>query len=1014
MLLPQRLISVLKSGRIVLFLGAGANYHCKMTSGEGMPTGNKLSEMLSQKFQVRKASSLQETAELAEANSSRAALNTYIIELLTGATPSSSYRLISSFRWSAIFTTNYDLLVEDVYKASSRIQKLKVYYTSTQQMDDGPNEVPFYKLHGCISRADTTEGRLVITPDDYADYRRNRARLFNRLADLLYDRPFLYLGYGRQDSNFRDILADVYEEMKGQIPEGFALFPGKEPEDELVWRKKNITLIDTDVDEFLKEIDRLVPNREQSQEIKLDFPVLKQYEQISPSNFQELLTFFEIPVNKYGALSDPQSFFKGAEAGWIDLQSQVDAERDIYDEIMINLLEDALSVDLQSTAYTILAEAGSGKSTLLRRMAFDLTKDFNQTVFWYSGERRISFNIIENLFKETGNRVFVFVDRASKYLGNLGQLKRDCSAEKIPLTLILADRPNEWNYSGGGSFRYTKSWTLSRLSDLEIKRVIIKLEEFGCLGNLVDLHEQDRIDRFREYSDRQLLVALREATEGKKFDELIVEELESIHDQNAREAYTYICFMNAFGKGVRASTLARSLGKSIIDLAKLLGILGSLVNQKGEIYTARHAIIARIVYNSVSEHSRIDILDALISRLDLGYLSDSHTFRSLMTSEELIDSLGSIDTRRRLFASLRNVNPDEVYIDQHEARMEIRSVDDGGSLERAEKLIKHAIKRTNNSALSIRHTAGLLYKQRALQTTGFEKRANLTRAITEFVELSKRAPIDDYVWVSLIETRVLLSSVFDANEDRLLELSRAEADYQKALTNCGLTPHLLRAKGRIEAAMGHGDEARDFYKKAISGAAPPAELLSNYINWELRHKNIAAAREASSRSIELYKENATLLVLRAKSIILGMDWNLQDVVAYLLDAKRIATGYQKAEAFFWHAVALWEKERFDDALVEFNESKELSFTLGRSDIKQIRYISGMNNDSQKLYVGSIVERSPRSAWIICNPSGAKVFVNPKSIPERENSVSIKIGFNRMGPVALIENDVTEISADNVL
>ena len=88
MSIPSRLISALKAGKIVLFLGAGANYNCMMANGEAMPSGDKLSDMLSKRFSIRKANSLGETAELVEASYTRAELNAFIIETLTGAIPS--------------------------------------------------------------------------------------------------------------------------------------------------------------------------------------------------------------------------------------------------------------------------------------------------------------------------------------------------------------------------------------------------------------------------------------------------------------------------------------------------------------------------------------------------------------------------------------------------------------------------------------------------------------------------------------------------------------------------------------------------------------------------------------------------------------------------------------------------------------------------------------------------------------------------------------------------------------
>ena len=131
MLIPQRLISALRSGKIVLFLGAGANYNCKMASGEGMPTGERLSELLSSKFNVKKASNLSETAEFVEASTTRAVLNSYITELLIGAIPSESFEIVRTFKWTSIYTTNYDLLVENIYNKPNSVQNLKVYYTSS-------------------------------------------------------------------------------------------------------------------------------------------------------------------------------------------------------------------------------------------------------------------------------------------------------------------------------------------------------------------------------------------------------------------------------------------------------------------------------------------------------------------------------------------------------------------------------------------------------------------------------------------------------------------------------------------------------------------------------------------------------------------------------------------------------------------------------------------------------------------------------------------------------------------
>ena len=225
---------------------------------------------------------------------------------------------------------------------------------------------------------------------------------------------------------------------------------------------------------------------------------------------------------------------------------------------------------------------------------------------------------------------------------------------------------------------------------------------------------------------------------------------------------------------------------------------------------------------------------------------------------------------------------------------------------------------------------------------------------------------------------------------------------------------VLRSKGKLEAALGHGEEARDFFKKAISGVAPPASLFGNYIRWELRHKNIPAASEASLKAIGLYKNNPEIAVLRAKSLILGPEYSIADVAQLLVEVQRATTGYHQMEAYFWYGIAKWENSEFSEAMDQFHHCREIALSLARGDVKYIRYISGMNKDSPKLYNGSVVETGPRNAWIICNPSGIKVFINRKGLINLSSNITIKIGFNRLGPVAISDDESEEFTYDNVV
>jgi hypothetical protein len=101
-------------------------------------------------------------------------------------------------------------------------------------------------------------------------------------------------------------------------------------------------------------------------------------------------------------------------------------------------------------------------------------------------------------------------------------------------------------------------------------------------------------------------------------------------------------------------------------------------------------------------------------------------------------------------------------------------------------------------------------------------------------------------------------------------------------------------------------------------------------------------------------------------------------------------------------------------MIQFNICRDLTSTLDRVDVKHIRYISGMNNSSPKGYSGSIVDKGPRSAWLICNPGGVRVYLNPQKFDVTQGQLRVSIGFNRLGPTAITPKDSSEFSYDHLV
>ena len=111
------LLEKIKTGESILFLGAGATIGSKDSSGKTSPTGDALRDMISDKFLggLKKNSPLNRVADYAKNESSLFEVQIFIKEQFEDLEPASFHQIIPKFRWHAIFSTNYDQVIEKAY-----------------------------------------------------------------------------------------------------------------------------------------------------------------------------------------------------------------------------------------------------------------------------------------------------------------------------------------------------------------------------------------------------------------------------------------------------------------------------------------------------------------------------------------------------------------------------------------------------------------------------------------------------------------------------------------------------------------------------------------------------------------------------------------------------------------------------------------------------------------------------------------------------------------------------------
>jgi hypothetical protein len=206
--------------------------------------------------------------------------------------------------------------------------------------------------------------------------------------------------------------------------------------------------------------------------------------------------------------------------------------------------------------------AGSGKTVALKRAAWEAATALDQLVLWFEETGALRPDALAELVDLTGKRIFIAIDRAALHVAAIDRLLSVAKQKQLPITILAAERDNEWSAYGA---RISDRWHprvfgMSNLSHKEVEELVDLLEKHDSLGLLEPLNREERIAAFTERADRQLLVALHEATRGKPFEDIVYDEYEGVVPEEARRLYLDICTLNQFAVPVRAGTISRVSG----------------------------------------------------------------------------------------------------------------------------------------------------------------------------------------------------------------------------------------------------------------------------------------------------------------------------------------------------------------------------------------------------------------------------------------------------------------------
>jgi hypothetical protein len=1019
--IPPYLEEQVSSGKVVLILGAGASYRALDSNGKTAPSSNDLRDLLADRFLggKLKSRSLSQVAEYAIGESDISTVQDYIRSLFDPLQPTEAHKLLPTFRWWGLATTNYDRIIETAYaQAAKAAQQLIPVIENGDRIDlytRDSNTLLLLKLHGCITRTANPDCPLILTIDQYIDHRSGRSRLFDRLTDWGYEHVFVFIGHSLQDTDIRQILKDL---TKGTATRArfFCVVPDADPIEQRAFELQRITVLSATFEEFMKALDSRISCAFRGIILtppSSELPIAERFRDRTAVPSKNVVQFLTVDADYVNAIQviqtiAPGAFYRGFNPGFSAIEQQLDVPRRLADEILtdIFLIEEARR-DQCLELVLIRAHAGGGKTVLMRRLAWDAARDYQCLSLFMKLGGIINVAALQELVELCDCRVFLFVDDAADRVRELDSLLQNIGAAGRRLTVVAAERINEWNVSCQTINPYvTHVYELRYLITSEIDALLELLAKHNAEGKLGGRTLAEKKEAFEERAGRQLLVALHEATLGKPFVEIIQNEFENIWPPEAKQIYLTICVLNRLNVPVRAGIISRIHGVPFEDFKqRVFHPLEHIVQAQYDgptrdyVYQARHPHIAQMVFDTVltKQEDRFDSYIRCLGALNIDYSTDRIAFRQMTRAKTILEMFPDHQLAIAIYnkAVERAGDKDGALI--HQMALYELNRPNANLVIASERLTQAAALRPFD--ISIKHSLAELHLRLSESArTGLEKEKYLRDATKLCLEYNSRAGGETYGYVTL--AKIGLSRLEDAlkrSDPVGIEqaVKEVEQSLQDGLQRFPGDAYLREAEARMAELIADSARAVAALEKAFQTNPRSSFIATRLAQWYRRSSEFDKAKKCLENALAANSNERRLHYAYAK-LLMETGAATSDVLLYHLERSFLARDAN------YDAQLLFGRQLFIQG--EVGRAKEIFKTLkGAPTSPEVRL---------KLYYplgeefhGEIARMESTYCFIIRDGAGDWIYAYRDNVGDNWSTLSLKvrvsfrIAFSFAGPSA---------------
>ena len=650
-------------GRPILFTGAGFSMAAKSIRGQGLPSGPGLRQLLwpicfpGDPFE--ESSSLPDLYDFAMRRAP-SQLSELLFRTFTVSADDLPewYGRVFSMPWQRAYTLNIDDLEQAVARKFSLPQAIRsVSFSAGESSEPIPvGTLEFVHLNGTLDESPTG---VTFSPIQYAQRLASPDPVFRRIAAELVSSPFVFIGSPLEEPTlWQSVEARRRKggrDLREFRPRSYLVSPSLPAAKRALLAEFNVVWLQMTAEEFSETV---LTRLSDAAAVGLGYIHASN---LSSSASRQIPSVAELAVHP----DLKNEYLLGNQPIWADIQSGRAVERE-HDSEVWERIERARGSGAARGIILISGTSGSGKSTALMKAALRLSAS-GEEVGWVDPEEDFSPRDIRAFARQQRKPYALVIDDADIYGSQLTPLLRELISGELPAIMLIgirSGRVDRFINSTVLDDSMLAETTVPLLTDDDIEKLIAVLIRENRQGMLRGRSKSEQVALFREQSGRELLVAMIQATSGKKFSEKVIEEFLELSTEQAR-IYGLIAVSSSFRFGMSSQDILIALAD---ETNASLNAIETLISRKlmrrgydGTVFL-RHRVIAEVVRDYLQTNG---FLSAILQGLAAVAASRSvelrqsgsrarRILRSILNHDFLIRSLG-IESTRNLYGSLEEI-----------------------------------------------------------------------------------------------------------------------------------------------------------------------------------------------------------------------------------------------------------------------------------------------------------------------------------------------------------------------